>query len=478
MAIAFSPVFRHGFFTNHHRPATGGEAMYTATLSVRSLFFVLALAGLALLAANTSQAEGYPVNTKADVHVFPGPGVTTISLRSALDSANDRVGLDMIVLPEGTYTLTIPGSGEDNNLGGDLDIRDSVIIQGAGPDKTIIDGGALDRVFDIPKSSESIYVFMSNLTIQNGKLTATDFRVGGGGIYNGQTLTLNNVVVRNNSVAGAGGGGIQSDHELTLNKVVVRGNRVEEVGYGVDRRGGGIYIRSAYSGSMVMTDSIVAGNRGQWGAGIHTHDALIERSLFTGNWAGMAGGAILSVGTLQLVNATIHANTTDSGPALMVGGSGEEAKLSFCTITGNLSSGQSAVYAISPASLSLHNSILANNYTWENEIRNCSLSSPLAGATFNLEDANTCTFSPATNLINTEPKLGPLQDNGGSTQTRALAAGSPAIDYVKINTGVIVDQRGFTRPVGPWADIGAYEYESPICFPVRSPDGKTAIICL
>ncbi len=126
----------------------------------------------------------------------------------------------------------------------------------------------------------------------------------------------------------------------------------------------------------------------------------------------------------------------------------------------------------------MHNSILANNYTWENEIRNCSLSSPLAGATFNLEDANTCGFSPATNLINTDPKLGPLQDNGGSTQTRALAAGSPAIDYVKINTGVIVDQRGFTRPVGPWADIGAYEYESPICFPVRSPDGKTAIICL
>ena len=136
--------------------------------------------------------------------------------------------------------------------------------------------------------------------------------------------------------------------------------------------------------------------------------------------------------------------------------------------------------AIDPACpLSLQNSILANNYSGTNVILNCFLSSPPISATYNLEDANTCGFSPATNLVDTDPKLGPLQDNGGPTQTRALAADSPAIDYVKINTGVIVDQRGFTRPVGPWADIGAYEYEPPpLCFPVKSPDGKSAIICL
>ena len=93
---------------------------------------------------------------------------------------------------------------------------------------------------------------MSNLTIQNGKLTATDADVGGGGICNRQTLTLNNVVVRNNSVAGAGGGGIQSDHELTLKNVVVRGNRVEEVGDVNYRVGGGIHNM----GSLVVTDPV------------------------------------------------------------------------------------------------------------------------------------------------------------------------------------------------------------------------------
>ena len=136
----------------------------------------------------------------------------------------------------------------------------------------------------------------------------------------------------------------------------------------------------------------------------------------------------------------------------------------------------SAVYVDPSCSLSLQNTILSNN-----SFINCFLSSPPTSASYNLEDANTCSFSTTTNLINTDPKLGPLQDNGGPTQTRALAADSPAIDYVRVNTGVIVDQRGFTRPVGPWADIGAYEYErdvSTFCFPIRSPDGKTAIICL
>ncbi|MDX9842112.1 MAG: choice-of-anchor Q domain-containing protein [Desulfobulbus sp.] len=453
--------------------------MLTVTLSVRSLLFALGLVGLGLLATVEARATNYNVDTTADI--IPFPPDPRISLRSALNSANSNPGPDKIILPAGIYTLNITGSGDDTNSAGDLDIRDSVTITGAGPDKTIIDGKDLnDRIFHLPYDGYSprINVLISNLTIQNGKLTATDANMGGGGIYNRQTLTLNNVVVKNNSVAGAGGGGIQSDHELTLNKVVVQGNRVDEVGDVTYRTGGGIYNSALYSGSMVMTDSIVAGNRARVGAGIYTYDALIERSLLTGNWAGIYGGAILSVGALQLVNATIHANTSDYGAALRV--SAGEAQISFCTITGNQSFGSHPAVFVDPsASLALHNSILANNYTGTNEILNCSLSYPPTSATYNLEDANTCEFSKATNMINTDPKLGPLQDNGGPTQTRALAADSPAIDYVRIDTGVTVDQRGFTPPVGPWADIGAYEYEPPpLCFPVKSPDGKTAVICL
>jgi hypothetical protein len=62
-----------------------------------------------------------------------------------------------------------------------------------------------------------------------------------------------------------------------------------------------------------------------------------------------------------------------------------------------------------------------------------------------------------------DPKLGPLQNNGGLTQTMALKAGSPAIDHGD-NSGVpATDQRGFVRKKDgnfdgrAIVDIGAFE---------------------
>ena len=439
--------------------------MFTATLSVRSLFFVLALADLVLLAATVAGAadpDTVTVNTEDD-YIPWLPNDPKISLRSALNLANKSEEIDKIILPAGTYTLTIVGSGDDTNSAGDLDILDSVTITGAGPDKTIIDGNASDRVFDIRPSfkPEGIAVVLNNLTIQNGKVTPTMAQDSGGGIRNRENLTLNNVVVRNNNAVGNDssnvvGGGILNGGTLTMVQCTVAGNRA--------RRGGGLFTGNA----TTIKQSLIAENRAMFGSGIQAY------------------------GDLLLENTTIHFNGFDAFDggrcALAVSGPGT-AVVNFCTITDNRtydtlqSSGLCTIVdSVNTASLTLRGTILAGNkLLGSSTTNNCYLEAALTSATYNLEDANTCGFSTATNLINTDPKLGPLQDNGGSTQTRALAAGSPAIDYVKINTGVIVDQRGFTRPVGPWADIGAYEYErdvSTFCFPIRSPDGKTAIICL
>ena len=52
-----------------------------------------------------------------------------------------------------------------------------------------------------------------------------------------------------------------------------------------------------------------------------------------------------------------------------------------------------------------------------------------------------------------ELNLGPLQDNGGSTETHALAPGSAAID--KGNSfGVTTDQRGQPRPRAARLPVG------------------------
>ncbi len=82
----------------------------------------------------------------------------------------------------------------------------------------------------------------------------------------------------------------------------------------------------------------------------------------------------------------------------------------------------------------------------------------------NLDSDGTCqSFTLATNdLPNTDPQLGPLQDNGGPTETHALLPGSPAIDAA-VNCAdfegnpITTDQRGVARPQGADCDIGAVE---------------------
>jgi uncharacterized repeat protein (TIGR01451 family) len=72
---------------------------------------------------------------------------------------------------------------------------------------------------------------------------------------------------------------------------------------------------------------------------------------------------------------------------------------------------------------------------------------------------NTCNFTGAGDRNNTNPLLGPLANNGGSTFTHALLPGSPAIDAVTHSAcpPPSTDQRGITRPQGTACDIGAYE---------------------
>src|SRR5262249_50678305 len=69
-------------------------------------------------------------------------------------------------------------------------------------------------------------------------------------------------------------------------------------------------------------------------------------------------------------------------------------------------------------------------------------------------------------FINTDPQLGPLQNNGGPTQTQALLPGSPAIDAGDNAGCPATDQRGGPRPLDAKVagvavcDIGAFEVET------------------
>ena len=119
------------------------------------------------------------------------------------------------------------------------------------------------------------------------------------------------------------------------------------------------------------------------------------------------------------------------------------------TVSGNSASDGAGIYNYG-GSVTIRNTIVANNPGG-----NCFGTITDGGGNLSYPDA-TC---PG---INREPALGPLQNNGGPTQTMALGSGSAAIDAA--NDAICADapvnnrdQRGIPRPYGPHCDIGAYE---------------------
>ena len=229
----------------------------------------------------------------------PGDGLSEAitgerTLRSAIIESNTSPGDDVIQLGAGTYLLTIPGSFEDGSLTGDLDITGTLIIRGQGPAVTVIDGGALDRVFHIHPGAR---VTLVDLTIKNG------LAVEGGGIFNAGTLTLQNVNVVQN-IAGSQGGGIYNTGTITGNVVSVSVNSAGSRGGGINNlgvitltstslsenyagsRGGGLYNEPAGTASL-RNVSVIANESGSRGGGINSElatatslaNSLIERNL-------------------------------------------------------------------------------------------------------------------------------------------------------------------------------------------------------
>ena len=119
--------------------------------------------------------------------------------------ANASPGADTVVLPSGTYTLTIAGTGEDANATGDLDVTDDLALQGADAGTTIIQAcavvapattcQAVDRVLDVDPGAKGITVTVSGVTLRNGFAPSNNFDDGGGGVRNSGVLTITDAAV-------------------------------------------------------------------------------------------------------------------------------------------------------------------------------------------------------------------------------------------------------------------------------------------
>jgi hypothetical protein len=373
---------------------------------------------LILTTISTAHAATFMVNVDTDLHdSTPGDGKCvatsrTCTLRAAIEEANALPGDDEIVFSD---SFQAPNQPRTIYLTlNQLQIQDALVINGPGARQLMIDGNHTSRVLftSAPKKN----IFISKLTVQNGyAYAANSFLTYAAGIWHASGfLKLEDVTVRNNDTTGAdpkegeAGGGISNSGSMQIIRSTVSGNKA---GYG-----GGIYN----GGTLVVYNSTISDNASQYGGGgiMNLNYALVENTTIAGNTSQTSGGGFWSHKDVESYfdNTIIADNNAPSNPDV-------EGK--FVSYGNNL-----------------------------------------------VENRGTSSGYVASDLPNgTVPLLGILQNNGGATDTRALLAGSQAIDAGSncpyINATVCLsaggtDQRGFGYPrkIGSSVDIGAFELKS------------------
>jgi CSLREA domain-containing protein len=255
--------------------------------------------------------------------------------------------------------------------------------------------------------------------------TVIDAR-GGGRVVEvpaGSSATLAGLTITGGSAATGGGAFVASGGQLSLYDTIVKSN----VASG---RGGGI----ANQGNLSVFGSTLSGNRAAAGGAIAAEagsSTFVYLSTLSGNNASTAGGAVVAGGPTQLQRSTIAGNTAPSG-----GGVFDEGG----TIQGGM------IQALWGTLLARNSSSCGGN-----------LSTRTLWST-NLSDDATCAFQPGQGIGPADPQLGGLANNGGPTDTHAIAAGSPAINAVDLNFCITgsADQR-HAGAIGA-CDIGSYEF--------------------
>jgi hypothetical protein len=351
-----------------------------------------------------------------------------------------------------------------------LHIYDTLNLAGTGAPTTIIDGSGYDTVIRIMSDVGQVNI-ITGFTIQNGHIGGKGGMPVGGGVYvaRGHTVTLNECTIKNN-IADFLGGGVYNAGKLTLNGCTVNGNSAGMIGGGianfVDEKplnDDGLY------GSMSLINCTIYGNS----VGLIPDGFFASTEYVLTMPKILLGGGVYNGGEASFLNVTIANNTVSANPEPLPtnnnffnipiayaepvipephGGGFANVPLQCAN---DIVGGNDIGAPIFTPIATFKNTIVANNLP-ENGYNDGGLVHSLG---HNLDSENTCHFNGIGDLINTDPLLGPLQDNGGPTFTCALPITSPAVDAGDNNGAPTTDQRGVSRPQGIYVDIGAYELE-------------------
>ena len=453
----------------------------------RGAFYLVLLIGICLipftLAQRTTRRAPANIITVTNLN-DSGSG----SLRQALADANDGDTIEFAVT--GTISLT----------SGELVIDKNITISGPGSNSLTVrpSSGSFFRVFDVMPSHS---ITIEGITISFGYAGLAQ----GGGIYLDEhvTATIADCVLTNNYTGDIGGAifidGYGGGATLTVLNSTITGNIAGTTDHGGNAAG-------IYSSADVLTiiDSTISNNTawigidlsgGDGGGIVNVNGTLeISNTTISSNGAGVSGGGISGYGTMTITNSTISGNVAGiTQPYLGLGGgiynSGTLTMIN-CTISGNSANGSTGkgggvgggIYSAN-GSADIGNSTLSGNraevhggsiyggtFDIGNSILNGGSPENIYDATVTSHGYNVCSDDGGGLLngpgvqINTDPLLGPLQDNGGPTFTHELLTGSPAIDAGDPNftPPPYYDQRGpdFWRVRNGRIDVGSFEVQA------------------
>lgn len=343
---------------------------------------------------------------------------------TAATGANTLVEAVSTTCNDGTITFNIPANSTIT-FTSQVPLNRSLFINGFTATNLTVSGGNTHRIFDVGNNAT---VRMAGFTLSNGNgFDGTSHSHGGAVRVNPSTnLLMTQMTISNNSVNSTSffGAGIVNNGSLSLTESTVTGNTV----------GGGI----ANFDVLNINRSTIYNNQALIGGGIYidisSSLAQITNSTITNNSATFEGGGIRSGGNgVTLLNNTIVNNTT----AMPNGGGG---------------------LSITDGSVLMTNNILGNNNN-----QDCVIFAPGSISTNvnNLIENSTDCVSGATGLIQADPVVSALANNGGPTLTVAPQVFSPAInsgDVATCNGGTVGgrDQRN-ERRYPTVCDRGAYQ---------------------
>lgn len=361
------------------------------------------------------------------------------TLRAAIYEAYLNVHYTNVIihLDSNTYNLTIPPDMANNINTGDLDIPNITtmykitIVSNDPINPAVIDANSLDRVLRI---GEGVRIRLENIVIRGGLLSLSDESPEGAGILNRGNLELHNTVIEDNEARCAQqpcpyivGGGILNFGEILMTSATIRRN--------ISPDASGLFNVSP--GRVVILNSTVANNQ----AG--------------NNWT------MINFGYLHFRNSTVSNNTAGQFVGLLNHGDLVVESSTFANAGNRASITNSSTGTVWIKDTILKALPAQNSY-------NCDNAGNWNSNGYNIFSDNTCLGNSGGDLVNTDPKLGPLGHWGGPTMTRPLLTGSPAVNHRPTNCTTITyspllppetltfDQRYFSRNDG-MCDTGAFE---------------------